>query len=94
MCGFVYFRPPTGCLYYGPCQPSRPRVRRPMRMEEEIYMEEDIDMDFDEMEFEEMEREEMRRDNMEYREVENHESRRFRHRHPYRYTCPQRIRRC
>ncbi|NPV93392.1 MAG: hypothetical protein HPY50_21765 [Firmicutes bacterium] len=89
MCGFVFFRPPTGCLYYGPCQPTMPRQRRPMRMEEEVYMEEEIDMDFDEMEPEEMER-----GNREYRAGEDYENRRFRRRYPYRYTCPRRARRC
>lgn len=54
MC-FMFFRPPTGCFSYRPCQPTAPRMRRPMRMEEEYYMEEDMDYDYDEMEEYEME---------------------------------------
>lgn len=97
MC-FTYFRPPTGCIYYGPCQPTTrrpndPMGNDPMLMEDEFYIEGEMGRypDEDEMENYEMDP----YDNMEYQEgMENREPRRFRARHPYRYTCPQRVRRC
>jgi len=82
--------------------PVRRPMRAPIRMEEEYYMDENMDMEENMFMEENMDMEEnvgFERDEMDWYEMEPREnmgrgSRRFQYRHPYRYTCPERVRRC